>query len=142
MAQSAVQVISYGIIPIRKQHDAWQVFIIQHKAGHWGFPKGHPNSDQEAPQQVAERELHEETGLNVKQYVFKQPLSVNYTAMSHGKHAYKTVVYFIAQVQGNVHLCPDEIAAGMWIDVEQVDQKITFANMQPLLKQLHQLLKK
>jgi arsenate reductase len=52
----------FGVIPVRHKENGWEVLLVKHNKGHWGFPKGHP-SPNETPYQVAERELLEETGL-------------------------------------------------------------------------------
>jgi 8-oxo-dGTP pyrophosphatase MutT (NUDIX family) len=77
---------SFGIIPLRKKENDWDVFIIKHKAGHLGFPKGHLINEHEKPKEAAERELQEETGLVVKSYYALEPIQVNYECVSHGKH--------------------------------------------------------
>lgn len=56
--------VSYGIVPLRYMEGGWQILLIRHHAGHWTFPKGHADRG-ESPQQTAERELREETGLAV-----------------------------------------------------------------------------
>ncbi len=43
-----------------------EAFLIQHVNGkHWGFPKGHPEEG-ESFEQIAVRELFEETGLQIE----------------------------------------------------------------------------
>ena len=54
---------SFGIIPIFCQGDSYSFLLIQHQAGHWGFPKGHAISG-ELPVETACRELQEETGIS------------------------------------------------------------------------------
>lgn len=59
---------SCGIIPLQKISGTWMVFIVQHKSGYWGFPKGHIEPG-ETQQQTASRELFEETGLHIEKYL-------------------------------------------------------------------------
>ncbi len=47
---------SYGIIPLKKKEGVWNVLLVQLHAGHWGFPKGHPNNH-ETTLDTAQREL-------------------------------------------------------------------------------------
>jgi bis(5'-nucleosidyl)-tetraphosphatase len=129
------RVTVFGIIPARKKNTSWQVFIIQHKAGHWGFPKGHSEVGED-PKQTAERELHEETGLSINAYYDTKPVSIEYIAMSHGKQVHKTAIYFIADVYGEVRLCPEEISNGLWLDINDVAKRITFDNAQPFLNEI------
>ncbi|MEX0671743.1 MAG: NUDIX domain-containing protein [Candidatus Babeliales bacterium] len=131
---------SFGIIPLKKEGNRWVTFIIRHKAGHWGFPKGHADSPDENPRQAAQRELAEETGLFVEKYLSDQSVSTVYMCMIHGKKVSKTVTYFLAQVGGDVHLCPQETIDGMWIDVDCVGEKIIFAETEQLIAEIKNLL--
>jgi 8-oxo-dGTP pyrophosphatase MutT (NUDIX family) len=127
---------SFGIIPLQKKDGRWQVFIVQSVTGHWGFPKGHPDSSYETPQQTAQRELREETGFTLSSYYPVEPLSFSYECRSHGRYVDKTVTLFLAQVAGNIHPCPIEIAESIWIDLDKVEEKIVFEPAQSLLKKL------
>lgn len=55
---------SFGVIPVFKNDGGEYFFcLVKHRAGHWGFPKGHPDVD-ESEEETAKRELLEETGIN------------------------------------------------------------------------------
>ncbi|MBP6870135.1 NUDIX domain-containing protein [Candidatus Babeliales bacterium] len=130
---------SFGIIPLQKHDGVWQVFIVQSITGHWGFPKGHPDHDSETPEQTAERELREETGFSLVAYYPAQSLSFSYECRSHGKYVDKTVTLFLAQVTGNIHPCPIEIAESIWVDLDDVESIVVFEPIQPLLKKLKEI---
>lgn len=127
---------SFGIIPLQKIDDQWQVFIVQSVTGHWGFPKGHPDSNDRSEKHTAERELKEETGLTVVTYFDVEPLSFSYDCRSHGRYVDKTVTLFLAQVTGNIHPCPIEIAETWWVSLDQVADYVVFEPAQPLLQNL------
>ncbi|MDP3788647.1 MAG: NUDIX domain-containing protein [Candidatus Chromulinivorax sp.] len=127
---------SFGIIPLQKQDGRWQVFIIRSKTGHWGFPKGHPDSQYETAYQTAERELREETGFILTSYYPVETLSFSYECRSHGRYVDKTVTLFLGQVTGNIHPCPIEIAESIWVDLDDVEINVVFEPIQPLLKKL------
>lgn len=145
---------SFGIIPLKNEHDSWRVFIIRHKAGnHYGFPKGHPSSlvrafssasyagqvpssFSETPKETAERELLEETELTVTTHLPIEPLSTRYLCVSHGKYVDKTVTYFAAEVHGDIRLCPQEIAEGNWVTLDQAKEKMPFTEMRELVEKL------
>ena len=127
---------SFGIIPLQKKDGQWQVFIVQSITGHWGFPKGHPDSDDETAHQTAERELREETGFTLTSYFPVESLSFSYECRSHGRYVDKTVTLFLGQVTGNIHPCPIEIAESIWIDLDDVTDKVVFEPIQPVLKKL------
>ena len=134
-----LQDYSFGIIPLRKVEGRWQSFIVQQTNSYWSFPKGHAEND-ESQQQTAERELFEETGLQVVSYYPVEPLVVMYKG--HAKIIYqKEVTLFCAAVQGVVALCPVEVIQGHWIYVEDLSQFIVFDAIQPLLKELQDIVK-
>ena len=59
-----IQDQSFGVVPVRDDAKTGEqeFLLVQHQAGHWGFPKGHLEPG-ETPVQAAGRELAEETGL-------------------------------------------------------------------------------
>jgi bis(5'-nucleosidyl)-tetraphosphatase len=116
---------SYGIIPLRIHHQDWQVLLIQHHTGHWAFPKGHADPG-ETPQQAAERELREETGLIIQRFLASEPLIENYFFMFEGQRISKTVQYFLALVQGHVVIQEREIKASQWLSLQDAYERITF----------------
>lgn len=128
---------SFGIIPLKKEVNSWRVFIIRQTNGNrWGFPKGHSNDEKEPPQETAERELREETGLAVTKYLPIEPFSTRYLCVSHGKYVDKTVTYFVAEAAGTVALCPKEIAEGAWVTLEEAVQKMQFPEMKEMVETL------
>lgn len=127
---------SYGIIPLRRvQNKGWEVLIIQHHAGHWAFPKGHLDSD-ETPLQAAVRELKEETSLTIKTYLSDHSLEENYFFTFKGKKIYKTVQYFLAEVEGNVQIQKEEVKDSRWIPLSQAADYVTFPEAKKICLQL------
>jgi 8-oxo-dGTP pyrophosphatase MutT (NUDIX family) len=117
---------SYGVIPLRNKEGIWQVLLIQHQAGHWGFPKGHAER-KEQPKQAATRELLEETGLTIVCYLSEQPLIEAYQFFSRGKRIEKTVTYFLAKVEGELKLQCEEIKDAKWIPLSEAVNHLTFS---------------
>jgi len=139
--KSLLQDYSFGIIPLRKKDGVWQTFIVQQTNTYWSFPKGHAERT-ETPQETAERELFEETGLRVKKYFLVESLSATYISHNNFTETYqKTVTLFCATIQGAVCLCPVETIHGMWVNVDEVQRKIVFDSMQPLVRRLQQIIK-
>lgn len=131
---------SYGIVPLRVKQVDWEVFLVQHHAGHWAFPKGHANRG-ETPQQTAERELQEETGLTVQRYLSSEPLLENYFFSFQGKLISKTVQYFLALAQGEIFLQELEIKSGRWLSLPEAMNLITFKEGKRVCQQAYDFLK-
>ena len=127
---------SFGIVPLRKKDGEWEVFLIQHRHGrYWGFPKGHAEPN-ETPQEAASRELKEETNLDVIRYFEGEPMLEKYRFTLEGKRICKQVVYFVAEVSGEVSLQQKEIQAGVWIPVSAAHEKITHQEGKHILEQV------
>jgi 8-oxo-dGTP pyrophosphatase MutT (NUDIX family) len=122
--ENSVVEFSFGVIPLRKKGEAVEVFLVHHKAGHWGFPKGHKEGA-ETPKETACRELKEETGLQVANwtsFAFKE----SYQVERLGKRTPKEVTYFPAWVEGDLCLQRQEIQEGKWVLLKDVKEHLTF----------------
>jgi 8-oxo-dGTP pyrophosphatase MutT (NUDIX family) len=94
------QINSFGIIPIQKRSGKIYILLVKHVNGHyWGFPKGKVIAG-EVPHETAQRELFEETGLEVKELLSGRLFHEEYEFEKEGKSFYKEVVYFPALVNG------------------------------------------
>ncbi len=132
---------SFGIIPLSKKKDQWEVFLIQHRSGgYWGFPKGHAEPN-ETPFQAASRELKEETNLDCAKLLWEKPLHEEYWFQFEGKRVFKTVRYFIAEVKGVIKLQKGEINSGIWLGFPQAIEKVTHQEGKAILKQVAHILK-
>ncbi|TPE57220.1 NUDIX domain-containing protein [[Mycoplasma] falconis] len=56
---------SCGALVFRYVNDKLCVLIVEQRAGHWGFPKGHTEKG-ETQQMTAIREVKEETNIDIK----------------------------------------------------------------------------
>jgi 8-oxo-dGTP pyrophosphatase MutT (NUDIX family) len=121
-----VRDFSYGIVPVRQEGGRWQVLLIKHRAGHWSFPKGHAEG-KELPKEAAVRELREETGLEVVRFFPLYPFRDQYEFFAQRKKVCKTVLYYLAQVQGEIKLQEEEVSDSLWIDLEKAALRLSFA---------------
>lgn len=131
---------SFGIIPILRQNDAYSFLLIQHQAGHWGFPKGHAIAG-ESPVQAARRELGEETGIYDYNLLEGVSFSEQYTFTRKGKSFDKTVTYFLAWVESPIVHCQiEEIQNYTWADFETAIALITYAPCKQIMREVNQYL--
>ena len=133
--------LCYGIIPVKWHEGHWEVLLIQHYAstGHWSFPKGHADEG-ESYLQTAERELFEETGLSIKRYFSEKGLAEEYQFFSKSKLVRKKVVYYVAEVYGELILQQDEIYASQWLNFDKAIKTITFPAGKEVCRQAHSVL--
>lgn len=111
---AAIMIKAYGVIPVQEG----KILVVRHvNGGHWGFPKGRPEEG-ETPQETAKRELFEETGLQVVQFLSEEPLLEQRTG--------KTVYFFPALVSGVCSFQSAEIMAGRWVNPGDLIDLITF----------------
>lgn len=125
---------SYGVIPVKKVASQWQVLLIQMNAGHWSFPKGHPELGESALE-TAQRELFEETHLSISRVLVEDPFEENYQFTKNTNLIHKKVFYFLAEVSGNVIVQKEEIQAAKWISSIDAVNSLTFLEDKILFKQ-------
>lgn len=124
---------SFGVIPFKffGTHDKSTLkacFICHTHGKHWGFPKGH-SEEQEGPQEAAERELVEETGLGVVSFLPKVFVDKYSFTNEDEILVKKEVTYFLAEVRGDVHADPEEICDHQWLSFQD---GMRLLNFQPL----------
>jgi bis(5'-nucleosidyl)-tetraphosphatase len=129
---------SFGIIPLTKKNNVWNVLLVQLHAGHWGFPKGHADPE-ESHFETAQRELLEETGLNVCHLLTEQTFEENYTFRVKGSLIHKKVIYFIAEVEGVSKILEEEIKAIQWVPLNESSKYVTFDQAKKICLQVDQL---
>lgn len=132
---------SYGIIPCQWRKDHWEVFLVQLHAGHWGFPKGHGES-QETPYETATRELFEETKLKPSRLLHDQLLGESYQFKHQNVLIFKKVLYYIAEVEGVASIQKDEVKEGGWVPLDQIIDKVTFPEAKKIAKMVIEILSK
>jgi 8-oxo-dGTP pyrophosphatase MutT (NUDIX family) len=130
---------SYGIVPLKKEGDSWFVFMVQHRSGHWTLPKGHAEG-KETALACAKRELFEETHLSVDRLLSERELTESYQFSSRGHVIQKSVVYFVAEVSGQIALQKEELQDGKWVKLEQAGDVATYQQMKILLHTVREIL--
>lgn len=109
-----------------------KVLLIKQTNGIWGFPKGHVEEN-ETELQTAEREVKEETNIDVKIDETKR-YTMHYTT---DKGASKEVVLFLAQkTGGDISRQESEILQIEWLNFEDAIKKLSYSNTKELLKEV------
>ena len=129
---------SFGIIPFFKEGEAIEFLVVKHVAGHWGFPKGHPDKD-EIPVEAAKRELKEETGIAECKIIKSPDLESSYSFDNSGESINKTVKYYIGGVKHKkVKILEGEIADYRWSGFDETLDRLSHVGDKELLKKLFQ----
>ena len=116
----------FGIVPIFGTEADSLFLLIQHQAGHWAFPKGHPNPG-ESPAETARREFAEETGISDFEMLDEPSFTEHYSFVQDGEPIDKTVTYFLGFVSSmDVVLQVEEVQNSAWVSGEEAIKLITF----------------
>lgn len=138
MANLEITDQAFGIVPILRQDGHDRVLLVQHRAGHWGFPKGHAEPGETAIE-TACREFEEETGISAYTLISETSFSESYKLLKKDRLIKKTVVYFTAFVQSaEVRYQEKEIQDYIWLSFEAALERITFTQSRQLLTQVRQ----
>jgi len=132
---------SFGILPMQKHKEGYSIFLVHHQKGHWAVPKGRKEGDEE-DRKAAERELEEETGLQVVSYIREEPFVERYSFCREGAKIEKEVLYFLAEVTGSVRLQEEEIQDGGWFSFQEAIERVTFKQGEDLVRNAFTVLDK
>ncbi len=133
---------SFGVVPVRRWKQSWEFFVVQHKTGHWAFPKGHQESG-ETGEQTARRELQEETGISAVELLSKPEFSEDYTWTRDGVENHKLAIYFLGLVEDHtIVIQTQELSDGRWIPADETEQVLTFPESRAIFRRALKVLKK
>jgi bis(5'-nucleosidyl)-tetraphosphatase len=128
---------SFGIIPVKKDCGHLKFLLIQHRGGHWAFPKGHADQG-ETDVQTALREFREETGLPGCEIRPEVSFVDSYEVTGEdGTDHPKTVKYFLGWVtEGKVQIDAEEIQDYAWLNFKDALERISFDGCRSILEDL------
>ena len=137
---------SLGVVALCKTQSGVKVLLLRHKNGdHWGFPKGHAEPG-ESEKETALRELQEETGLTISQFIEDCMFEQRYHFEKEGQQVDKLVRYFVGYVEHDeLKLQAEEISEGVWVRPDELASYAKFDTARTLFQKvalaLHQLIK-
>lgn len=128
-----VERISAGIIPIYNPSDP-KYLLLKYPQGHWGFPKGHVESNESLPETAA-RELAEETGLTSVDRIGDFRESIEYWYRFNGSKHHKIVYFFAGEVDTQSVTLSEEHVDYEWNTTRATLNKITYDNERSLFEE-------
>ena len=132
---------SCGAIVFKRQKDGIKYLLLHYGAGHWDFPKGRQEKN-ENEEQAAMREIKEETGIEDVNLIDGFRETINYFYKLGEETVFKEVIFFLAQsATDNVKLSFEHIGYA-WLSYENAYKKLTFNNAKELLEKADKFLHK
>ena len=133
---------SAGIIVFRKEKDEIFYLILHYDSGHWDFPKGHIEKD-ENDIKAATRELEEETGIREIKIVegFREIISY-YFKDKNNNLIHKYVMFFLAETNEKKVKLSVEHKGFIWLPFKNAHERVTYKNAEELLKKADSFLMK
>jgi 8-oxo-dGTP pyrophosphatase MutT (NUDIX family) len=148
---------SAGAIIFREEKRKIYYLLLHYESGHWDFPKGHIEKEEEEKETV-KREVREETGLrDIKfiqgfkekiQYFFRktypQKAQRRLRKSEKGKPPliFKEVVFYLAETKKNNIEISFEHLGYQWLSYKEAIEKVTFRNAKEILKRANDFLRK
>lgn len=128
---------SCGAVVYYVDQDENHYLLICHRnGGHWAFAKGHVEAG-ETEIETAQREIQEETGLNVT----IDPRFRTSVSYSPSPGVQKEVVYFVAESsQLTVTQQIEEVTNVLWLPYSLALERLTYENDRDILTQAQQYL--
>ena len=129
---------SCGVVPVVFDGGFRRYLLVRHAAGHWAFPKGHPEGA-ETLLETARRELAEETGLTRVDLLEAPAFSEAYAFTKRsGKRVRKRVDYVLGRVwtPAAVVLQEAEVGDHAWGRADETAARMTFQEGRDLLAEV------
>ena len=133
---------SCGFVLFRQLEEKRYFLLMHYKAGHWDFPKGHIEKEEEE-EETARRELEEETGITRVAVLpgFKYEYEYEFgTRSSHGGRS-KLVTFMLARTDEHEVRVSHEHKGARWVPYSRGIHMVTFENAKRMLASAEEFLR-
>ena len=114
------------------------ILLLQYPQGHWDFPKGHVEGDDEDHHATASRELTEETGIDQIEFVDGFVERSEYSFRHRGKKKEKQVYWYLAQTDQLTVTLSHEHRGYVWLDWDMAEQQVSHDETRMVLRRARQ----
>ncbi len=130
------KVISAGIIIFRRTKECPKFLLLYHGGNYWNFPKGKIEGF-ERSWEAAVREVHEETGIYLKDLHFKSGFRTSERFIMHGggEQAFKIVIFYLAETHNPHVKISDEHDGYGWFTIREALRIMKYKDSQHVLRQ-------
>ena len=133
--------VSAGGVVYRVVDDAPVYLLIRDSYRNWGFPKGHLECDEEAPD-AAVREVQEETGLPT--VTLRAEIdTIDWFFRFRGKLVHKICHFFLMETDCSATLPQREegITACRWAKYDEARSLLAYENARVVLERAHEIIR-
>lgn len=123
---------SYGVVIFRRENEDMFYLLLHYPSGHWDFPKGKMEMD-ENPKQTATREVLEETGISDLKFIDGFEEDIEYNFQYNGILVHKQVTFFLAETDTRNITLSHEHQNFIWLNYVDAMKKITFDNAKSII---------
>ena len=130
------KIISAGVIIFRRTKEGPKFLLLYHGGNYWNFPKGRIESA-ERSWEAAVREVHEKTGIYLKDLHFKRGFrtSERFVMRGYGERAFKIVIFYLAEAHHPQVKISDEHDGYGWFTVREALRIMKYKDSQRVLHQ-------
>ena len=123
---------SCGAAVFREENGVREYLLLRYTERHWDLPKGHVEAG-ENEEQTARREITEETGISMLDFIPSFKKTIAYRFSRKGALVPKEVVFFIARTNEKQVRLSHEHIGFEWLPFESAVRKMTYKNAQSVL---------
>lgn len=135
--------LSAGAVIFRKEGKNIFYLLLDYGNNYWGFPKGIARKN-ESLEKAAQREIFEETGLDVKdiKFILGFKETVKYVFKRKDNLIFKAAIYFLVKTDKKRIAISKEHYGYNWLLFREARKLINFEQHRQVLKKAHCFLKK
>jgi 8-oxo-dGTP pyrophosphatase MutT (NUDIX family) len=132
---------SCGAIVFRREGNEIKFLLLHYGAGHWEFPRGHPEKGEDE-KETALRELGEETGIKKADFVKGFKKEISFYFRKEKELILKTAVFYLLETKQRKIKLSREHMGYRWAGLGAALKILTFKDSRKVLEAAHDFLMK